>query len=103
MRLVSKSTLGNGQIAAITNEATNKQTIYALLDNNNVVVTQLHLQDGAPPENGFCIEDLLTIALDRIRQVNSELPSQRNLDALDHIDAALLSLHNRMQERQQAK
>lgn len=101
MRLVSKSTLGNGQIAAVPNEVTNKETIYMLLDVNKVAITQLHLQDGAPPENGFCIEDILTIALDRIRRVNSELPSQHNLEALDHIDAALLSLHKRMQERKQ--
>lgn len=99
MRLVAKSTLGICHIATIKKESSGNPTIYALINQDKGTVAQVQLQDGAPPENGFCIEDLLTIVLDRIRYLNSELPSQHNLDALDHIDAALLALDKRMKER----
>lgn len=101
MRLVAKSTLGNCHIAAIKKESSGNPTIYVLINQDKDTVAQVQLQDGAPPENGFCIEDLLTVALDRIRHLNSELSSQHNLDALDHIDAALLALDKRMKERTQ--
>lgn len=99
MRLIAKSTLGNGQVTVTENETTGNPTVYALLDQDNITIARLHLQDGAPPQNGFCIEDLLEITIHRIRTLNGEVPSQHNLTALDGLDRTMRALAKRSEER----
>ncbi len=88
-----------GSITVAKNEATGNPTIYGLFDKNNVFVDRLRFQDGAPPANGFCVEDLIAIAKHRIQHLDTELPSDYNKLAVDALDEALKALEDRMAER----
>lgn len=88
-----------GTIAVTVNPETNNPVIYGLFDKNDNPVDTLRFQDGAPPANGFCIEDILNIAKDRIQHLDSELPSDFNKVAVEHIEAALGALKERLNQR----
>lgn len=88
-----------GTISVAKDEQTGNPVHYALLDKLEKTIGVIKFQDGAPPVNGFCIEDVLNIARDRIVHLNSELPSDYNLVAIEAIDKALDALKKRLAER----
>lgn len=88
-----------GDIAVANNQETGNPVIYGLFSKNGELVDRLRFQDGAPPANGFCIEDLLVIAKDRIEHLDSELPNDLNKIAVEHIESALGALKERLNQR----
>lgn len=71
-----------------------------LLDNEPVL--QVKFQSGPIKdygENGVQIEDVLQVAIDRLRFVNGLMACRENSVALTHIETALLWLNKRTAER----
>jgi hypothetical protein len=81
---------------AVTNAESGNPVIYGLFDKNDVPVNTVRFQDGAPPCNGFCVEDLIAITIDRLQHLDSELPSDFNKVAIDHLLAANKALADRI-------
>lgn len=88
-----------GDIAVGINQDTGNPVIYGLFNKNGELIDRLRFQDGAPPANGFCIEDLLVIVKDRIEHLDSELPNDLNKIAVENIEAALAALEERLKQR----
>ena len=83
----------DGEYRLVTGEGESKATS-----------ASLQMQSGNPAEvglNGFTIEDLLNIAVDRITAYNEDLPSALNDGALVMIRQAKLNL--KLREDRQAK
>lgn len=80
---------------------------YTISDKDGNEQSTVILQHGNPvdPEfglNGFTIEDLLSVALDRLDGYNKAVPDPNNACAILGIQQALLHLNKREQNRHRA-
>lgn len=68
-----------------------------------LIYGQIKFQTGrvteANPQNGCTIEDVLAVALDRLRTVDVRLPCAENAVAIAHIEAAIAALSLRQSRR----
>lgn len=81
---------------------TNNPVHWTLYDKTEDAVTSLKFQDGGPSDkgaNGFTIEDLLAICHERIELVNSCVPVEENIQAMNLIRQAQELLNQRYLRR----
>lgn len=52
--------------------------------------------------NGVCNENVIAVLIDRITYLNNQLPDPHNIEAHQHLEAALLALQTRTAEREAA-
>ncbi len=62
---------------------------------NEAKVADLQMQHGGTDPNGFTIEDLLNIVVDRINEYNDVIPDALNMGAITMIRQAQLNLKRR--------
>lgn len=92
-----------GGLIQVTKSETGNPVVYTLYSKKGFNLTSLKFQDGAPCNthgpNGFTVEDLLDVAIHRIKHLDSCLPSEYNAKAINALKEAHKALTDRFKER----
>ena len=96
------------QLKPLQRKAKDESNVYGLLDfkRNEVTDTQefqqitfFELNDDGTYQNGTTLEELILVAIERLTDLNSQIPCRENSIAITKLDEAFMWLEKRTHDR----